>query len=256
MSGNIMNENIVDDVLLCRDVSVVLANREEKEKNYIESYQLNNFIVFEDKFWGKCANVHSPIGHDDRDNMYSLSYAYNNFSPLVCSMSLSERMERFISDDAYSSIKFISTKNYKKIWSNGKANEAKNIFEKVGGGAKLKALIESEDGYIYIVRLHTVECSVNDDIFVAESEFDGYPEKLRYFKKMEELGGMFLKNMSKDNYTPYQATKRRYDTPFFLSSFVIKDRSVSIRKHDLKSKIITSDIKFKRVEIWCECDGN
>jgi len=249
-----MQENIVDDVLLCRDISVVLANGEVNERSYIESYLLNNFIVFRDKFWGKFANVHPPFGHDDRDNIYSLSYAYNNFSPVVCSMSLSERMERFVSSDAYSSIKFFSTRHYKKIWSNGKNDEIKNIFENVSKGVKLKALIESEEGYIYIVPLHTVECNVNDDSFSAESEFDGYPEKLRYFNKMEELGGLFQRNMGKDDYVPYQTTNRRYNTQFFLTSFLIKNSSVSIRKHDQENKMTTSEMNYERVEIWCECD--
>ena len=210
-----MQENIVDDVLLCRDVSVVLANREGNDRSYIESYPLNNFIVYKDKFWGKFANVHPPFGHDERDNIYSLSYAYNNFSPVVCSMSLSERMERFVSSDAYSSIKFFSTKHYKKIWSVGRVDEVKNVYKSVSEGGKLKALIESDDGYTYIVPLHTVECNISDESFSAESEFDGYPEKLRYFKKMEDLGGIFQKNMNKRDYIPYQTTDRRYNTAFF-----------------------------------------
>ena len=250
-----MKENIVNDVLLCSDVSVVLANGETSERKYIESYPLTNFIVFEDKFWGKFANVHPPFGHDERENVYSLSYAYNNFSPVVCTMSLCERMERFVSSDAYSSIQFLSTKHYKKIWSIGKNSEVKNIYEKIRCGIKLKALIESEEGYIYIVPLHTVECDVNDNLFSAESEFDGYPEKLRYFKKMEQLGSIFLKNMTKDNYAPYQSTDRRYNIPFFLTSFLIKNDSISIRKHDQKNKITTSDMSCKRVEVWCESDS-
>ncbi len=79
---------ILTDIKQCKDLWVVLENRFGNQ--YVESYHLTSIVSAGDEFFGKFSNVHSADPHEGihRDNL--LSYAYNNFSNVVCSMCLSE----------------------------------------------------------------------------------------------------------------------------------------------------------------------
>ncbi len=251
--GNRMEDDIISDIFKGRDISVILKNRAEGAQ-YIESYLLKNLVVSEGKFWGKLANVHPPVGHEQLPQMNPLAYAYNNFSPVVCTMSLAGRMERYYSADAYSEIKFLANNRFKKIWCGPGGEYSAAILESVASGLKMKALIESVDGYTYVMPLHTFEVYEKENDFIAETEFDGYPERFRLFKDIEVLGGRFTKFMKENPGIPYASTDFDFSKPYFLSSFLIKKDSILHRMHDQDNKVHLVDFKYRKVEVWVECD--
>jgi len=196
-----MGNTIIDDLLCCRDISVVLRKRPEG-RQYVESYLLKNLVLSNGQFRGKFANVHPALVTDKLPQMNLLSYVYNNFSPVVCTMSLADRMERYYSADAYSEIKFRANGHYSRIWKGPGGDYNTAILEAVKSGLKMKALIESTDGYTYILPLHTVEVYEKEFDFNAETEFDGYPERLRHFKNIESLGHEFVDFLKKIKVLP------------------------------------------------------
>jgi len=246
-----MGNTIIDDLLCCRDISVVLRKRPEG-RQYVESYLLKNLVLSNGQFWGKFANVHPPSGHEQISQFNMMSYAYNNFSPVVCTMSLSDRMERYYSSDAYSQVHFRANGHYKKIWTGPADGNISDILESVNSGLKMKAIIESTDGYIYVMPLHTFEVYENDNKFVAETEFDGYPERFRYFKDVEMMGQRFTDFTRETPEIIYAQTGYEFQKPYFLTSFLIKNNSILHRIYDKDNRLHLVDFSFKKVEIWAE----
>ncbi len=248
-----MDKEINSELLICRDISVVLRNRADR-RQYIESYLLHNIVYSNGQFWGKFANVHPPAGHDELPQQNMLSYAYNNFSPVVCTMSLSDRMERYYSADAYSEITFVANGRYRKIWSGPGGGYNSAILESVRSGLKMKALIESNDSYIYVLPIHTLEVYEEERDFFAETEFDGYPERFRHFKEIELLGKRFTEFVKDEPNAPYAHTGYDFSKPYFLSSFLIKRDSVLHRVYDENYKLSFEEFAISKVEIWVESD--
>ncbi len=243
----ILNQNI----LQCKNISVLLTNR-ESEDSYVESYRLNNIVYSNNKFWGKFSNTHCPIGHEKMGTLDLMSYAYNNFSPVVSTHCINSRMERFSSANAYANISFVSTGHFRKIWSNQQAVSSAPLHEAVLSGLKMKAKIESEDGYTYIVPIHTIVKYEDVDDFVMETEFDGFPEKLRHFKYIDSMESQFLQYLKKNPHVSYIHTDYEFDSEFFLTYFVIRKNEVTHRKLTGKDITISEEFACKSVEIWIE----
>ena len=243
--------DIIQELINCKDISVVLRNR-TSQKQYVESYLLKNIVLLNGKFWGKFSNVHPPFGHNGLSKSNMIAYAYNNFSPLVCTMSLPERMERYYSTEAYSELRFIANCSYKKIWSGPSGGYNSAIQEAVVSGLKMKVLIESLDGYVYIMPLHTFEVYEKEKEFVAESEFDGYPELLRSFDKATYLGERLQELKRLSPHLEYASTGYEFSKPYFLSSFLITNNKILKRDFTGGDEYELNEYTCGRVEIWAE----
>ncbi len=246
-----MGENLNLDILACKNINVILKVR-ESELPYTESYRFNNIVFSEGRFWGKFANVHSPIGHEEVGSLDLLSYSYNNFSPVVCTHSLNNRMERFYSANAYSEISFVSNGNYRKIWSCGRNNSSDLLTEAMASGLSMKAKIESTDGYVYIVPVHTIVMYEDKSDFVIETEFDGYPEKLRHFKYIEAIASKLNGCIGGSFQAPYTHTGYEFNSAFFLTYFVIKRNQLKHVRIVDGGNLTSSVVDYKEIEIWSE----
>ncbi len=248
-----MDDRLNQDLLECKNISVVLKSR-KSEDPYIESYRLNNLVYSGGRFWGKFSNAHSPHAYTKVGigPWESLSYAYNNFAPVVCTLSLSSRMERYSSANAYADISFISTGLYRKLWTLGERDLNNVLHEAVIAGLKMKMKIESADGYVYILPVHAIVFFEEKDEFTIETEFDGIPEKLRYFQFAEGMALKFHEFMKKNPNSPYVYTDTNFNGEFFLTYFGIKNNRLTQRKIDGDS-MTDVEFKYENVEIWIEC---
>lgn len=247
-----MDEKLNAYILNCRDVSVVLKNRESKLP-YIESYRLNGITYCGGRFWGKFSNVHSPVGHKKVGTFDLLSYAYNNFTPVVCTHSINSRMERFISANAYSEISFVATGDFRKIWGSEKGYSNNILQEAVLSGLKMKVKIESSDGYIYIIPVHTIVNYEDNGDFVLETEFDGFPEKLRHFTYIESIAAAFERNFKEYPQASYLHTDYEFDREFFLTYFSISKQGIKHYVRCEEGNIDPVEFDFKYYEVWIEC---
>lgn len=244
------NNEILNNILSCQDLWVILENRFGRQ--YVESYHLTNILIAGEEFWGKFSNVHSSDPQNGINPDKSLSYAYNNFSNVVCSMCLDHYLERYYSSYTYSTVKFITKNTFKKIWSTESGGDTSDIRFSVENGCKLKCLIESTDGYIYIVNCHTVE--VYDEGFSVQTNYEGYPDRLRHFQSIKALGNDFdasLKDSRADS-SDYPATKF-YECSYFLTSFIVKSQGKElIHRVKIDGGIKRINFDYKKIEVWSE----
>ncbi len=246
-----MDSELNQDILNCKNVSVVLRKRESSNV-YIEGYRLNNIVYQNGRFWGKFANAHCPHGHKGVGPWELLSYAYNNYSPVVCILSVSQRMERYSSANAYSDISFVASGNYRKIWSIDEGNSNGELQKSIVFGRKLKAKIESTDGFIYVVPVHTIVMFEETGSFEIETEFDAIPNKIRNFDSMEDIASQFSSFLEKNPSVPYVSTDSKFNRDFFLTYFAITNTSIYQRLIDGNGDIKNDKFKFNKVEIWAE----
>lgn len=246
-----MTDKLIDSILSCSDLIVVLENRYGDQ--YIESYMLPNILYSKGQFWGKFRNVHASDLHIDINNSNSISYAYNNFSNVVSTSCLSDRLERYYSAYSYSSVNFHTRGSYSKIWSNIANNKNIELISKaVKEGARLKIKLEDNDGYTYILPVHTIEVFEKANNFTLETEYDGYPERLRYFQAIEKLSSYMDSELVNYSAPNYPATKFE-ETIFFLTSYIIKKNgSISKRSISDTLSIDTEEIQYSYVELWVE----
>jgi len=57
----------------------------------------------------------------------------------------------------------------------------------------IKTVIESDDGYTYVLPIHTLEVYQEEGVFAEETEYDGYPEQFRHFMKWKNWVNASLK---------------------------------------------------------------
>ncbi len=248
-----MDENLNQDLLHCKNISVVLKNR-NSGRAYIESYRLNNIIFSGGRFWGKFSNAHCPHGHKNVGPFDPLSYAYNNYTPVVCTLSLNNRMEKFTSANAYSDISFVATGSYRKIWSKGADDEVLPVYNAIESGLKMKVIIESADGYFYIMPVHTIVMFEDNKDFVLETEFDGVPEKLRHFSYIETIANQFREYSKANPKVSYFHTDPVFNSEYFLTYFAITKTEVFQKRVDDNGAFESVSFDCNRAEIWLECE--
>lgn len=245
-----MDNKLTDSILSCSDLFVILKSR--YGGNFIESYYLSNILYSSEKFWGKFRNIHTADTHRDIKNTALLSYAYNNFSDVVCSSSLPEKLERYYSSHAYSSLKFITKNKYIKIWNSHDLKDIAPIRNAINNGRKLKVKIEDKEGYIYIIPAHTVEVHDNGSLSF-ETEYDGYPERLRYFQSVQQIDHQFKSILDKIEPPNYPASS--YDPcQFYLTSFIRMINGDLIHRSYQKGSdnFHHEKFNFKTLELWSE----
>jgi hypothetical protein len=244
------SEELIGSVLDCKNLIVILKNRYGEK--YTEHYHLSNILYSSGKFWGKFRNIHQAKGHINIDESNTVAYAYNNFCNLISTCCLKDQLGRYYSAYAYASIEFKCRGNYKKIWSNIEKNNIKGVSNAVNNGLNLKLKIEDNDGYIYIVPVHTVEVYDNGQYFTLETEFDGYPENLRHFSTLNDLGKKFDNVISKGIDKGYPSIEF-HKTEIFLTSFSIMRSEVVIhRRLTPDNKIVSEEMDIKSLEVWSE----
>lgn len=241
-----MNEKI----LRCSDLFVLLTNNNGKY-DYLESYRLGNILYYDEKFWGKFSNVHCAVGHPDIHSNEVLSYAYSNFSSVICTCGLASRVKRFFSNATYRTIEFKAKGRFKPIWFYNEGGEIVKIHEAVQAGCRLKAKIESHDGYTYILNLHTVEVDLTAGLFFAETEFDGYPEELRNPAQLDHLQTLFYQAQHQSGIS-HPSTNYTSRSDFFLTSFKIYQNRILHRFYDDNGVVKERVFDAKNVSIWQE----
>ena len=241
---------ISSQLLECKDIWVVLENRYGDK--YIESYELPNILYSNNEFWGKFRNVHSAYGHNELDQTQTLSYAYNNFSSIVCTSSLTARIQRYYSTFAYSSLNFIAKGHYRKIWDFNDGGRISELIESIKSGLRIKVKIESKDGYTYIIPAHTVEAYEKQNKFVVETEFDGYPEQLRHFSAIKDFQVKLDATLPQCQPPAYPVTKYTQTNSFFVTSFFITPRGVFHRGLAVDGKLKQNSFAHESAEIWVE----
>ncbi len=242
--------NINNDILACKDLFVVLSNN-SGDYDYIESYRLTNVFYFNEKFWGKFSNVHSACGHADIDQRHILSYAYNNFSNVVCTSTLLDRAKRFYSAHTYATMEFNVKGDFQQVWSGEGGGDIEVLYEAVRLSKRLKLKVESAEGRNYILPLHTVEVDKTARVFYAETEYDGYPEEIRDFSATYDIEDLFEKAVNESGVS-CPSTNYCKNSNFFLTSFkVYKDRIIH-RYFDGNNNICERAYLAKNVSIWQE----
>jgi hypothetical protein len=245
-----MPDKLIDSILSCHDLVVVLENRYGNQ--YVESYLLSNILYSDGNFFGKFRNIHPSDTHTGIRNLNSISYAYNNFSNVVSTTCLQDRLERYYSSYIYSSINFITRGSYSLAWSSEGNNDIELISKAVRNGSKIKIKLEDNDGYTYILPAHTIEVFEKENRFVAETEYDGYPERLRHFKAIENLG--LEMDAQLVNFEPPGYPVTAYsETTFFLTSYIIKSNG-NILKRSINTNLSINrfELDYKKVEVWIE----
>ncbi len=248
-----MEDRLNKDILACKNISVVLEKR-ESESPYIESYRLNSLIYKEGEFWGKFSNSHCPHGHPEVGNWELLSYAYNNFSPVVCTLSLNSRMERYSSANAYSNISFTATGHYKKIWSMDENSGSGVLHEAVVSGLRMKARIATADGFVYVLPVHTIVMYKDTGDFFLQTEFDGIPKKITDFEAVNNISCQLYEYMEKNPGTPYVATEPKFNSDYFLTYFCIKNNMLTQRVFDNGGNLLNEEVDYIEVDIWIEAN--
>ncbi|MEY8203533.1 MAG: hypothetical protein RPR40_00550 [Bermanella sp.] len=243
----------MNDLIQCmlsgQDLYVVLKNRFGEK--YVESYSLPTVILHEGRFWGKFSNVHSTVGHFDLENSRTLSYAYNNFSEVVCTVALNSFTHRFYSSNVYSSVDFICKGRYEKIFDNYNRSNVSLLSEAVRSGLRLKVIIKGDDGYRYIVPIHTLEVFLDDDRFNMETDFDGFPSVLKNYDWVNNLSQDFNDSIGLFKPPSYPGTRYFHKQDFFLTSFLWS--GTCMYKREVKeNKIIDELFEYETIEIFAE----
>ena len=244
-----MEIDLIDSILSCEDLYVILENR--WGDRYVESYKLPNILYSDGKYWGKFRNVHGAYGHPNIEDNQILSYAYNNFSNVVCTSGMINRYERFYSSHAYGSLKFITRNKYNKIWSSIHNDNTNELLNSVNKGFQLKFLLKSLDNYTYILPIHTIEVYENETRFSLYTDYDGYPDKLRYFSSISKSSEKFDILIARSDATVYPTTKCSSNNDFFLTYFYF-DNGILKQLTSINSKISHSSLNFEKIEIWSE----
>ncbi len=243
-------DNLINDILMCKDLFVVLSNS-NGNYDYLESYRLTNVVTFDNKFWGKFSNVHSACGHSEIYQNQVLSYAYNNFSNVVCTCGIATKTKRFFSSEIYSMMEFNIKGRYRKIWCKEEGGNIDELLQAVKSSKRLKLKIESQENYTYILPLHTVEVDKTANVFYAETEYDGYPEELRRPEHIVDIEGMFDRAMkSSDINSP--STGYYENSEYFLTSFKVYKERIIHRYFDSDNKVKERPFHSNKVSIWEE----
>ncbi len=246
-----MENDIIESILSCEDLHVILENK--WGDRYVESYKLPNILYSEGKFWGKFRNVHSAAGHSSIEENQILSYAYNNFSNVICTSAMNNRYERFYSSYAYGSLEFITKNKYKKIWdSNNNNNNIDALLNSVKSGLNLKLLIKSIDNYTYVLTVHTAEIYEKEKRFSIYTEYDGYPEKIRLFEDISHLSDIFDSIITPNLEGQYPAKDFIKNSNFFITFFNYRNNSLEKQTISESGDISHEKFDYEKVEIWSE----
>jgi hypothetical protein len=214
--------DILPEIEAGSDIWVVLRNR-FGELKYVESYHLTNILMSGDRFWGKFREIHASHGlatltNEAFNRETPMAFAYNNFAPVVCSLSMTGKVVRLFSANAYAEMRFIATRRYTRLWEMG--GDTAPVTRAVLEGRPLKLMIRSSDDYLYSIPIHTVEAT-EDQGFAAYTWFDGYPEVLRYFEGIMDFG---VKLQESDKHFAYSSSEPSITT-FFYPYFGISSQT-------------------------------
>lgn len=187
----IADATILDHIDRCGDLWVRLTNR-HGTPTYTESYNLSTLMLCGPRVWGKFRPVHSPLylremmGRDLVHPGVGVSYHYNNFARVVCSSSMATNSVRMFSSHTYRSMEFVSRGTFRPLWTRGRDTTYEPIAEAVRRCHRLKARVVA-DGYTYIVPIHTMEAWDDGGGFSCQTEYDAFPDLLRYFTRIAAI---------------------------------------------------------------------
>ncbi len=129
-------------------------------------------------------------------------------------------------------MKFFTKNNYKKIWSDSEGGDLNDIMNSVKQGLVLKLLVVSQDGYTYIIKCHTTEVYNGNNKFSIQTDYDGFPDRLRYFKAIRNLGERYDELQGESNYEEARYISTKFiKTEFFLTSFIFNSDGSLIQRY-------------------------
>ena len=243
--------SIIEDLNKGKDLFVVLKNR--NGRGYTESYNLNTVVIKDKMFLGKFLPVHSPVGHSALGIRSPLSYTYNNFSDIVCTSSQSERMERFVSSNIYSEMKFGTKGKYAVIIENGDVLDHDLLDNIVNSCGRLKVKIKSTEGLIYICDVHTIELYDDRKSIGLDTTFEALPESLFDFEYIYSLGEQLSSVVFGGDAKVGLGTEYKFDVDFRYLSFLISNRSVCQVVDGRQSSFEYKNLEIDNYSVFCEC---
>ncbi len=240
----------IDEILQGRDLYVVLENR--MGRKYVESYNLSTIVLFEDKYWGKFRNNHAPMGHDQINPLHCLSYIYNNFCDVVCNMSLSMGVQRYCFASSYANLEFFVKGEYERIWDDKNKGNIALMEELVRAAVPMKVIIKARDGFTYITPVHTIEVYDDGESFGIDTEYDGFPDRIRNFGEIFELNSRLQEVANKSPPEAYIATNYQTGTAFFLTSFMVNNNAICHRKINGAGQLVNDIFEFESVAVYAQ----
>lgn len=243
------DSNIIDAILNGRDLHVVLEN--QLGDPYVESYHLTTILCLGERFWGKFANVHSSMGHNELNSFQTLSYCYNNFANVVCTSGLRDGIVRYISSHAYSGMNFITRYQFTKIWDSDSGGDISVLNHAVRTGAKLKLKIELPN-LVIIAPIHTMEVSTLKKTICIETQFDGFPADLLNIEYISEVSRDFDSAIDIKRHNGYPATPYYHDKPHFLTSFLVVENILNQRKINKNGELENTMLPYEKLSVYGE----
>ena len=242
-------KRIIDEILDGKDLFVVLESN--KSRPYKESYNLDTIIMKDGLFWGKFQSVHSPIGHPI-DTVTPLAYAYNNFADVVCTMSYTDRIQRYVTTKIYSRIQFKTKGDFKLAidgCSTAKYIKYDLLNSSVENALKIKLVICEDSDVIHVVSVHTIELHNDEVNFSIDTNFESVPSLLynfSYFMGLENKFNKFL--IDSENVS----TKYLKESDFSLISYTISENNIYKNSLNKDGVIDCVAIDFKWFKVFCE----
>ena len=241
---------VIDKIKNGEDLFVRLGNN--RGRHYVESYDLSTIVIFKDKFWGKFRNVHSPLGHDELGGVTPLSYAYNNFCNVVCTMSLSHGIQRFCSSRNYESINFLTKNKNREIWNSQNSSDLNLLKEAVNQADRMKLVVKGKNELTYIVPIHTVELYDDGLSFGLDTELDGIPFSLINFEYMESLSKKLDDVSAASPKEAYINTRYQSNVDFHLISFYLGKSGICQKAMGPDGKMQTVTFDYEYFKIYAE----
>ncbi len=194
----------IDDLLNGASLTVLLHPRKEVQISFPdmkESFRLPHILVKDNRFFAKTANCHAiSSGFSEYDQKASYSYAYSNHYKFFINCSHTENMLRAGTINSYGSIKFITHKNYEKIWDSEIDKSVESVEHAITAGKRLKIALLDEAGFWNIHPVHMPSFYIGENYFELFTEQDAMPNFIRSQDLLNEMQSA-IKNKLKENVT-------------------------------------------------------
>ncbi len=244
--------SIVDDIINGKDLFVVLES--SYGRHYKESYRLDTIILKGNIFWGKVSNVHSPVGHESIGVTTPLSYAYNNFSDVVCTMNYADKIQRYISSNMYSRMQYKTRGDYKAVICGGGDSiiNYEVLNTAIENSLNIKMVICEDNNLIHVVPVHTVEL-YDDKISVGiDTNFESVPSLLYNFNFFDKLECQFNNAIIHSPKSTKVSTEYMANSSFTIISYMISNNDIYKMVLNPQGEIECTIISYQWFKVYCE----
>ncbi|MEY8213552.1 MAG: hypothetical protein RPR97_03605 [Colwellia sp.] len=247
------NVSIIDEIINGKDFLVVLESR--YGRHYKESYSLDTIIVKGNMFWGKFANVHSPVGHELINISTPLSYAYNNFSDVVCIMNHAAGIQIFTSSKSYSRMQFKVRGRFELALSGDNVNENINfkiLNNAVENALKINLVVCDENNIVHVIAVHTVELYDDKKYIGVDTNYESVPTQLYDFDLFFKLESRFNEVVGGLSEGESVGTNYMFNSHFSIISYAMKDGGIYKRVVNSEGSIKNVLVEYRWFKVYCE----